>query len=197
VLSQEAGILHPQPPPVKVFRQTPGNPGSGKNYRRLPSSFGLSSLHRPLVAASLWIGPQGSSVVIDLLSQWIVHCIGTLILPRPTSLSRGAIFRAGFVFFRHPPCNGGLNALWSSIWLSWICFFSEIVLIEHSGLDYTATELPVKGLGEIGLDKWNFSFLPPSCKYGVSQPDEFVFKPLGLRPESNLIFGSTFSNCRL
>jgi len=94
VLSQEARIVHPPAPPVKVFRQALFQ-ASGKNYRRLPLNSCciiqrlLAGPHRPLVAASLWIGPQGFSVVIDQLSQWIVRCIGTSILPRPTSLSRG------------------------------------------------------------------------------------------------------------
>ena len=67
-----------------VFRR----PVSAKKYRRLPLIL-LAGPHRPLIATSLWAKPQGYSVFTDPLSQWIIFCIGSSILPRPISLSRG------------------------------------------------------------------------------------------------------------
>ena len=63
----------------------------------------LASLHRPLVAASLWAGPQGCSVVIDQIHIGSFTALGLLFYHVPTVCQ--VVFQnssAGFELFVTP-----------------------------------------------------------------------------------------------
>jgi hypothetical protein len=113
----------------------------------------LASLHRPLVAASLWAGPQGCSVVIDQIRIGSLTALGVSFYHVQSACQgcfQNSFYRIFLALIRHTPCNGYFLACsFLVISLLLICFFSEIASVFHSGLDYTASSFVVKGKWEL------------------------------------------------